>query len=87
MYAEPTLLLVKHVSGEEEVPEGVVGVLSGAAPDVLSHLAVRSRNMRVLLAACWDEAPLEELAGLQGESAGGRRARVASVPRRVHWSS
>jgi hypothetical protein len=27
VYDEPTVLLVKHVSGEEEVPVGVVGVL------------------------------------------------------------
>ena len=41
-------------TGHEEVPEGCVAVLSGGAssPDVLSHSAVRARNMGVLLAAC-----------------------------------
>jgi len=37
------------------VPEGCVAVLSanGQCPDVLSHSAVRARNMDVLLAACY----------------------------------
>lgn len=47
MYDEPTLLVCYRVTGEEEVPEGVVGVLTPDAPDVLSHLSVRARNMKV----------------------------------------
>ena len=48
----PLLLLQPH-SGNEEVPEGAVVVLtSGDCPDVLSHSAVRARNMGVLMAAC-----------------------------------
>ena len=47
MYDEPTVLLAKRVSGEEEVPEGVVAVLTPDAPDVLSHVSVRARNMKV----------------------------------------
>ena len=41
------MLLAKRVSGEEEVPEGVVAVLTPDAPDVLSHVSVRARNMKV----------------------------------------
>lgn len=47
VYDEPTVLLCYRVTGEEEVPEGVVGVLTPDAPDVLSHLSVRARNMKV----------------------------------------
>ena len=50
--------LAKRVTGEEEVPDGVVAVLTGDAPDVLSHLAVRARNMKVCartdIASCSD---------------------------------
>jgi len=66
VYDEPTVLLARRVTGEEEVPEGVVAVLSGDAPDVLSHLAVRARNMRVLFAACYDPAVLDEVARAEG---------------------
>ena len=46
-YEEPTVLLAKRVTGEEEVPEGAVAVLTPDAPDVLSHVSVRARNMKV----------------------------------------
>ena len=35
------------MTGEEEVPEGAVAVLTPDAPDVLSHVSVRARNMKV----------------------------------------
>lgn len=68
VYSEPTILLAKRVSGEEEVPVGVVGLISGDTPDVLSHLSVRSRNMQVLFASCYDQQQLDEVAGLAGKS-------------------
>ena len=40
------MLIAKRVTGEEEVPEGVVAVLTPDAPDVLSHVSVRARNMK-----------------------------------------
>ena len=46
VYEEPTVLVAKRVTGEEEVPEGVVAVLTPDAPDVLSHVSVRARNMK-----------------------------------------
>lgn len=51
--------MAQRVTGEEEVPEGAVAVLTPDAPDVLSHVSVRARNMRVLFAICHDS---EELA-------------------------
>jgi alpha-glucan,water dikinase len=47
VYEEATVLIAKRVTGEEEVPEGVVAVLTPDAPDVLSHVSVRARNMKV----------------------------------------
>ncbi len=49
VYVEATVLIAKRVTGEEEVPEGVVAVLTPDAPDVLSHVSVRARNMKVCL--------------------------------------
>lgn len=62
-YAEPTVIIAQRVTGEEEVPEGAVAVLTPDAPDVLSHVSVRARNMRVLFAICHDS---EELAKVRG---------------------
>ena len=67
VYNEPTVLLAKRVTGEEEVPEGAVAVLTPDAPDVLSHVSVRARNMRVLFAICHDDAPLKEIEQLAGK--------------------
>lgn len=53
--------------GEEEIPEGVVGLLTPDAPDVLSHVSVRARNMHVLFATCHDEEPLQQIKDMRGE--------------------
>lgn len=67
VYSEPTILLAQRVSGEEEIPEGVVAVITPDAPDILSHSSVRARNMKVLLATCHDAEPLEELRAATGQ--------------------
>lgn len=67
VYEEPTVLLARRVTGEEEVPLGVVAVLSGDAPDVLSHLSVRARNMRILFAGCYKSETLDEVATAAGK--------------------
>ena len=66
-YEEPTVLLAKRVTGEEEVPEGCVAVVTPDAPDVLSHVSVRARNMRVLFAICHEEQPLKDIEALDGK--------------------
>ena len=45
--------------------QGVVGVISAVAPDVLCHAAVRARNSSVLLVACSDPQQMAGLAGWQ----------------------
>lgn len=75
-YAVPTVLLVRAISGEEEVPGGVVALLidasgtsgagGGSCPDVLSHSAVRARNSGVLMAGCYDGGVIAGLAALEG---------------------
>ncbi|CAE7235582.1 R1, partial [Symbiodinium pilosum] len=65
VFHTPTILLSGAVSGEEEVPDGVLGVLvrsAKEAPDILSHCAVRARNFGVLLATCFDPKISEKLA-------------------------
>ena len=67
VYDDPTVLLAKRVTGEEEVPEGAVAVLTPDAPDVLSHVSVRARNMKVLFAICHEEQPLTDIEQLAGK--------------------
>lgn len=49
VYERPTVLVVKSVKGEEEIPDGAVAVLTPDMPDVLSHVSVRARNSKVNL--------------------------------------
>jgi len=70
VYAEPTVLLARRVTGEEEVPAGCVAVLTPDAPDVLSHVSVRARNMRVLFATCHERGPLQEIEAAAGKARG-----------------
>lgn len=61
-YSKPTILVAKSVKGEEEIPDGVVAVLTPDMPDVLSHVSVRARNSKVCFATCFDP---NILAGIQ----------------------
>jgi alpha-glucan,water dikinase len=47
-YDKLTILVAKSVKGEEEIPDGVIGVITPDMPDVLSHVSVRARNSKVL---------------------------------------
>uniref|UniRef100_A0A0E0LBX9 Uncharacterized protein n=1 Tax=Oryza punctata TaxID=4537 RepID=A0A0E0LBX9_ORYPU len=66
-YEKPTILVAKSVKGEEEIPDGVVGVITPDMPDVLSHVSVRARNCKVLFATCFDPNTLSELQGHDGK--------------------
>jgi len=61
VYNRPTILLANSLSGEEEVPPGVVGVITPEAPDVLAHISVRARNLHVFFAGCFDPDEYERL--------------------------
>ncbi|KAK9675652.1 hypothetical protein RND81_11G021500 [Saponaria officinalis] len=66
-YSQPTILVAKHVKGEEEIPDGAVAVLTPDMPDVLSHVSVRARNGKVCFAACFDSDILSDLQAAEGK--------------------
>ncbi|KAA8493887.1 Alpha-glucan water dikinase 2 [Porphyridium purpureum] len=68
---EPCILLASTVHGEADIPAQVVAVLTLSTLDILSHIAVRARNERKMLASCCDDA---EFAGLQAHA--GKRMQV-----------
>lgn len=53
-FADPVILAAHELSGEDDVPSNVTAVLTQRPVDLLSHLAVRARNTRTLLAACYN---------------------------------
>ncbi|XP_021284061.1 alpha-glucan water dikinase 2 isoform X3 [Herrania umbratica] len=55
VYQKPTVIIATRVTGEEEIPDGVVAVLTSDMPDVLSHVSIRARNSKICFATCFDQ--------------------------------
>jgi alpha-glucan,water dikinase len=70
IYQKPTILIVDKITGEEEVPEGVVGIILNCPtdyPDVLAHVSVRARNLKVILAVNFSEGEGRKIKELMGK--------------------
>jgi alpha-glucan,water dikinase len=67
-YQIPTVLISRRVGGEEDIPPGVVGLITPDMPDVLAHTSVRARNERVLFATVFDAGRMAELEGMHGQA-------------------
>ncbi len=67
-YDRPAVILADRLSGYEEIPQGVEAIVTPQGVDVLSHLAIRARNARILFAVCHDRGTLDRLRALEGAS-------------------
>jgi alpha-glucan,water dikinase len=65
--AEATVLVAQAVGGDEEIPEGVTAILTADTPDLVSHVAVRARNVGVLFATCLEREVYQQLQSLTGK--------------------
>ena len=65
-FKSPVVIIADEVSGDEELPEGVTGVITPDVTDIVSHVAVRARNSNVLFAACLDPEQFRQLKGFRG---------------------
>lgn len=65
----PCIAVTETLTGWEDIPAGMVAVLLPAAHavDVLSHVAIRARNQKVLLASCGDDSILKRLQDSAGQ--------------------
>jgi alpha-glucan,water dikinase len=85
-FESPTVVVADRVTGEEEIPEGVTAVIAPDVVDMVSHVAVRARNAKVLFASCHDPELLQRLKSLRGRyvrldvSPAGDVAAVESAP-------
>jgi alpha-glucan,water dikinase len=62
----PAIIVLERIRGDEDIPEGVVAVLTSGSVDVVSHVAIRARNQGVLLATCYDAETLDKLRSFEG---------------------
>ncbi|XP_057856016.1 alpha-glucan water dikinase, chloroplastic isoform X2 [Cryptomeria japonica] len=68
VYEQKTILVARRVKGEEEIPDGVVALLTPDMPDVLSHVSVRARNSKVCFATCFEPNILDDLRSKEGKA-------------------
>jgi len=66
-YDRPTVLITDKITGDEEIPEGVVGVITMSEIDILSHVSVRARNAGILFATCYNPKIIDQLNSFQGQ--------------------
>ncbi|HYB21924.1 MAG TPA: PEP/pyruvate-binding domain-containing protein, partial [Thermodesulfobacteriota bacterium] len=65
-FSEPTVIIAGKVQGNEEIPAGVKAVLTSDSIDIVSHLGIRARNNKILLATCYDPEALERVRARAG---------------------
>lgn len=69
-YEKRTILICEKISGEEEVPNNVQAIVQidgNDYPDVLAHVSVRARNLKVMFTVCFDENKIRELESMAGK--------------------
>lgn len=69
-YERRTILLCERISGEEEVPNNVQAIVlvdNADYPDVLAHVSVRARNLKVMFTVCFNENQISELNNMIGK--------------------
>lgn len=62
----PSIIVADKVMGDEEIPEGVQAVITPDDTDIVSHVAVRTRNSHMLFATCYNDDIIKELKSLKG---------------------
>lgn len=65
---EQNIVIVDRVDGTEDIPSWVRAVLTPDDVDILSHIAIRCRNSKTILATCYDTELLKQLKSYGGKS-------------------
>ncbi|EOA18356.1 hypothetical protein CARUB_v10006877mg [Capsella rubella] len=68
VYSKPTVIIASKVTGEEEIPDGVVAVLTPSMIDILSHVSIRARNSKICFATCFDQNVFRNLKSKEGRA-------------------
>jgi alpha-glucan,water dikinase len=59
--SEPSIVIINKISGDEDIPSGITGVITETELDVLAHISVRARNGQLYLATCADPDEISRL--------------------------
>ncbi len=64
----PTVVVADKVTGDEEPPPNVRAIITPDTVDLVSHIAVRTRNAHLLFATCYDKACIDSLKSHSGHT-------------------
>uniref|UniRef100_A0A7S0RVE0 Pyruvate phosphate dikinase AMP/ATP-binding domain-containing protein n=1 Tax=Pyramimonas obovata TaxID=1411642 RepID=A0A7S0RVE0_9CHLO len=67
-FDSPVILVSGPLGGLEDIPAGIVGLVVEGNMDVLSHVAIRARNQKVLCVSCAEGDKLGPLRTLDGQA-------------------
>jgi len=62
----PLILLLEHLRGDEDIPEGIAAMISRIARDRLSHFGIRAREQGVVWICLEEEADYQKLKQYEG---------------------
>jgi len=77
---EALVVLLGNAQGDEEIPNGIAGIVLAHEIPHLSHLGVRARQAKVVLVACEEATKLEELQAHEGQTIS-----LTATPEKVVW--
>jgi alpha-glucan,water dikinase len=63
---QPIIFVTDVVTGDEEIPKGVIAILTPDTTDIVSHVSIRARNAKLLFATCYDSKIMEKLRSFNG---------------------
>ena len=58
---EKNILICQKIRGEDDIPKGIVAIITESDLDVLAHICIRARNLGVLLAVCYDKNEMQKI--------------------------
>ncbi|MGA1792050.1 MAG: phosphohistidine-like domain-containing protein [bacterium] len=64
---KPHIMVVDRIDGTEDIPAWVSGIITKSDVDILSHIAIRCRNSRVMLSTCYERDIFEQLGSYEGK--------------------
>ncbi|MBN1842731.1 MAG: hypothetical protein JW883_10680 [Deltaproteobacteria bacterium] len=65
-FTQQTVIVADKIAGDEEIPQGVTALITPDTTDIVSHVAIRARNARVLFATCYDREIIAKLKSFEG---------------------
>jgi alpha-glucan,water dikinase len=67
-FEKPHIMIVKKIDGIEDIPNWVSAIITTSDIDILSHIAIRCRNAKVILITCYEQDEFEKLTLYEGKT-------------------